>query len=227
MVPPEGYLQEIREICDRNDVLMIADEVMTGFGRTGTNFGVDHWDVVPDIIAVAKGMSAGYTPMGGVIANDRIKNVFVGGSGKFVHGHTYGGNPLSSATALAVLEYIDKHNLVQASADRGEYLLEKLQVLMDNPIVGDVRGKGLMVGVELVKDKATREPFPRSMNLSERVTQETVKRGAIVYPGGGMAPGLQGDQFLIGPPLTITEEQVDELVEAIEGGLAAVAAEVT
>ncbi|MBZ4654487.1 MAG: Acetylornithine transaminase [Peptococcaceae bacterium] len=219
LVPHKDYFKIIRQICEHYDILFIADEVMTGFGRTGSMFAIEDWGVVPDLICVAKGMSAGYSPLGGVIAKDEIYEVFKNGSGSFVHGHTYGGNPLSAAVAVAVVKTILEDNLVENSRTVGEYLLGQLQDKLSSFwYVGDVRGKGLMQGVEIVKNKNTKEPFPASLNIAEKLTVTLMKFGVIVYPGNGMADGENGDQFLLAPPLIITKAEVDDLVERMEAG---------
>ncbi len=167
LVPPGGYFQRIRKICDRYDVLLISDEVMTGIGRTGKNFALDHWDVVPDMIVCAKGLGSGYTPLYCVIAKEAIHDTIKKGTGNFIHGFTYGQNPQSCAIGLAVLEYIEKNDLIDRSRLLGKYLLERLNGLLKHSIVGDVRGIGLFAGVELVSDKLTKEPFdPNSKSMA-------------------------------------------------------------
>lgn len=214
VVPPDGYFKVIREICDRHDILFIADEVMTGFGRTGSMFAMEQFGVVPDLITVAKGMSAGYVPLGGVVVKDEIYETFKKGSGVFVHGHTYGGNPLAAAVAVAVLEVLREENLVENSRVMGRYLLEELQEkLSGSPVIGDIRGRGLMQGVELVNDRATKAPFEPKLNVAEKATNVLMEHGVVVYPGTGAADGVAGDHFLLAPPLIITREQVDDLVQ--------------
>ena len=222
IVPHQDYFKIIRQICDYYDVLLIDDEVMAGFGRTGTMFSIEDFGVVPDMICVAKGMSAGYSPLGAVIAEDEIYNTYKNGSGVFVHGHTYGGNPLSAAVALAVVKTLIKDNLVENVRTIGAYLLAQLQEkLLPFSFVGDVRGKGLMLGVEIVRDKLTKEPYPVSLGMAEKLTVTLLKHGVIVYPGTGNADGVNGDQFLLAPPLTITKDQADELVEKMAAGFKA------
>ncbi|MCL1993945.1 MAG: aspartate aminotransferase family protein [Spirochaetes bacterium] len=221
LVPHPDYFKIIRQICDHYDILLIDDEVMAGFGRTGSMFAIEDFDVVPDLICAAKGMSAGYVPLGAVIAKDEIYEAFKNGSGVFVHGHTYGGNPLAAAAALEVLKVIQTENLVENSKINGAYLLKQLQEkILPFWFVGDVRGKGLMQGVEFVRDKKSKEPFARKHGLAEKLTQTLMKHGVVVYPGDGMADGENGDQFLLAPPLIITKDQVDELVEKIVAGFA-------
>lgn len=221
IVPHKDYFKIIREICDHYDILLIADEVMAGFGRTGSMFSIEDWGVVPDMICAAKGMSAGYSPLGAVIAKEEIYNTFKQGSGVFVHGHTYGGNPLSAAVALEVIKTLVEDKMVENSRMVGDYLLAQLkETLLPFSYVGDVRGKGLMLGVEIVKDKVTKEPFPVKMGMAEKLTNTLMKHGVIVYPGNGNADGENGDQFLLAPPLIITKDQADELVEGLVAGFA-------
>jgi adenosylmethionine-8-amino-7-oxononanoate aminotransferase len=216
LVPKDGYFQRIREICDRYDVLLIVDEVMTGIGRTGRNFAVDHWGVKPDMIVCAKGLGAGYYPVFCVITTEAVHAAIKQGNGNFVHGHTYSQNPLACATALAVLDYIEKHELVRRSADLGAYLLEKLQILYRHDIVGDVRGLGLFAGVEFVRDRKTKEPFPPARKVNALVSNLAFDKGLIVYPGGGGADGVNGDHVLIAPPFIITEGEIDRLVAILD-----------
>lgn len=219
IVPHKDYFKIIRQICDHYDILLIDDEVMAGFGRTGSMFSIEDFGVVPDMICAAKGMSAGYSPLGAVIAKEEIYNTYKNGSGIFVHGHTYGGNPLSAAVALAVVKTLIKDNIVENSRTVGEYLLAQLkEKLLPFSFVGDVRGKGLMLGVEIVKDKTTKEPYPVALGMAEKLTVTLVKHGVIVYPGNGNADGVNGDQFLLAPPLIITKDQADELVEKMVAG---------
>jgi len=166
---PEGYFQRVREICDRYGVLLIVDEVMTGFGRTGKNFAIEHWGVTPDIIASAKGMSGGYFPLGIVIAHERIVKPLVDRGQSFVGGHTYACNPLGAAVGLYVLNYIKDHNLVDRARALGEYFLQKLSDLLSLDIVGDVRGMGLLVGIEFVCDKVSKKPWPAALEVSKRI----------------------------------------------------------
>lgn len=216
IVPHHDYYKIIRQICDHYDILFIDDEVMAGFGRTGSLFAIDDFGVVPDMVCAAKGMSAGYSPLGAVIASDEIYNTVKKGSGIFTHGHTYGGNPLSAAVALAVIQVVITDNLAENARTVGAYLLAQLQEkLLPFSFVGDVRGKGLLLGVELVKDKATKEPYPASFGLAGKATEALIEEGVIVYPGTGNADGINGDQFLVCPPLIITKDQADELVEKV------------
>jgi adenosylmethionine-8-amino-7-oxononanoate aminotransferase len=217
---PPGYFRRIREICDRYDVLFIADEVMTGFGRTGRWFAVEHWDVVPDILVAAKGVSGGYAPLAVLAAHERVVTALREAGTPWVAGHTYAQNPVSATAGLAVLDYLQRHDLVRAAAERGAQLLSGLHGLIDrHRILGDARGLGLLLGVELVQDRATREPFPLEAGVAYRFARACIAEGAAVYPGQSGADGLLGDHALITPPLVITPEQVDELVGCIDRAL--------
>jgi adenosylmethionine-8-amino-7-oxononanoate aminotransferase len=222
LTPPPEYFPIIREICSRYDVLFIADEVMTGIGRTGASFAVNHWNVVPDIITTGKGVSGGYAPLAAMIVREPLFQAIATGSGAFVHGFTYGGHPPSAAAGAAVLKYVTEHRLVERAAERGRYLEERLAPLRSRRIVGDVRGKGLMWGIEFVRDRSTKEPFDRTLRVAERVGEAAFERGLIIYPGSGNADGVRGDQLLIGPPLVITEEEIDRLIEMLTGAIDAV-----
>jgi adenosylmethionine-8-amino-7-oxononanoate aminotransferase len=222
LVPKEGYWQRIREICDAYDIKLIADEVMTGCGRCGHNFCLDRWQVTPDLIVTAKGLSSGYTPLGAVIVMEEIHEAIREGSGAFVHGHTYSQNPLSTAIGATVLRYLEVHGLVERSKRMGEYLLGRLQGLFHLEMVGDVRGMGLFAGVELVKDKSTKATFDPKLKVNVQVAAEAVERGLITYPGGGGADGINGDHILIAPPFIITEAQIDEVVAILEESIKAV-----
>ena len=224
-VPPvPEYWPMVRDICDRHDLLLIADEVMTGFGRTGAHFAVDHYGVRPDILACAKGMSAGYAPLGAMVVKEELHRVLLEGSGRFTHGHTYGGNPLAAAAGVAVLEYYRQGRLVDNARVMGERLLAAIASLAGSPILGDVRGRGLLIGVELVADRATRRPFAAAAAVGERLAERCLAHGLVVYPGGGQADA-GGDHVLIGPPLTITAAEIDELARRFGLGLADLEAE--
>jgi adenosylmethionine-8-amino-7-oxononanoate aminotransferase len=213
---PEGYFEKIREICDKYNVLFIADEVMTGWGRTGTMFGMEHWGVTPDIIATAKGMTSGYTPLAAIIAHNRVWEPLIANNSPFRAGHTLGANAVSSAGALAVIDYLLKNGLVDNSARMGEYFLQRMkEKLLPVPIIGDVRGKGLMLGFEIVKDKAAKTPFPAEMKMSSKLQAEAFQRGLVTYSCTGCLHGDSGDMILLAPPLIITKEQIDEIVDIL------------
>jgi adenosylmethionine-8-amino-7-oxononanoate aminotransferase len=212
VVPKDGYWQRIRQICDAYDVKLIVDEVMTGIGRCGRNFGIETWGVVPDFIVLAKGLSSGYTPLGAVMVKDEIHAAIKEGSGAFVHGHTYCQNPLSTAIGAAVLRYIQNNGLVERSMRMGSYLMQKLASLNALDIVGDIRGLGLFAGIELVRDKASRAWFDRSLKVNLQVANQAFELGLITYPGNGGIDGIHGDHILLAPPFTISEAQIDEMV---------------
>jgi adenosylmethionine-8-amino-7-oxononanoate aminotransferase len=227
VVPPSGYLQTVAEICRRHGVLLIADEVMTGMGRTGRTFALEHWDVAPDILVTAKGLSSGYAPLGAVLVSKRVASAIADGSGAFLHGFTYNAHPISLAAGRAVLTRVREQELVQAadSESRGSTaatLRQALERLRDAKAVGDVRGIGLLWGVEFVADKTTKRPFTPELNFAGRAAQAAVNRGLLVYPVQGCVDGVSGDHVLIAPPAVITAEQIDwavkQLREAIEEG---------
>ena len=215
-----GYFQRIREICDRYGVLFIADEVMTGFGRTGRAWGLDHWNVIPDLITCAKGISGGYAPLGAVLAKPEFVEEVRSRSGSFVIGHTSSGNALSCATGSAVLRYILDHRLIENAASVGSYFKSRLdQLATRHAMIGDVRGLGLLLGIELVRDRTTKAPFPTAWNVGRRIGAATLERGLVSYPGTGTADGVAGDHLLYAPPLTISQDQVDDLVEILDMSL--------
>ncbi|CAN5366839.1 aspartate aminotransferase family protein [soil metagenome] len=228
MAPP-GYYERIREICDQYDILFITDEVMTGFGRTGKFWGIQHWDATPDIMTFAKGASSGYIPLGGVVISDRIHAQIDAGTRAFEHGHTYNGNPLACAVGLAVLKYIDDHNLVEASATNGEYLLAELRsALAHKPNIGDVVGAGMMNGIEIVADKKPKLAFPESARILARIGAATRARGILINPGFD-SQSLPTDPQRIGvcPPLIFTREQIDQTVAALAEAIDEVITDVT
>jgi len=223
---PPGYFEAIRDICDRHDVLLIADEVITGFGRTGRMWGIDHSGVEPDLIATAKGMSGGYAPLGGVLAKESVVAELERSRSNFVAGHTYVGHPVTCAAGVAALRYLLAHDLVENARVQGERLLAGLAQLAErHEIVGDVRGVGLMAGVEFVEDRTSKRPFPVGARVGPRIGDAALDRGLITYPLQGCVDGVEGDMHMLTPPLTITSEQVDELVSALDEAIAAVASE--
>lgn len=206
-VPPPGYVQRVAEICRSRGALLIADEVMTGMGRTGRNFAVEHWDVEPDIITLGKGVASGYAPLGAVIVGPRVVEVFAGGSGAFQHGFTYQAHPVSMAAGNAVLDVMEEQKLFSRVAEASRHLFAALEPLRSHPHVGDVRGMGLLAGVEFVKDKTSRGPFPREENVCEKVRQAAMEQGVLTYPTQGCVDGRQGDHILLAPPFIISREE--------------------
>lgn len=220
VVPPLGYLQAITEICRRRGVLLIADEVMTGMGRSGRNFAVEHWNVEPDILVAAKGLSSGYAPLGAVIASKKVVDAVAEGSGAFLHGFTYNAHPISLAAGRAVMRHLQANQLVQAAdsgcgGSAGARFKAGLERLRSEEAVGDVRGIGLLWAIEFVSDKTTKRPFPPERNFSGRVGAAALKRGLLVYPMQGSADGLSGDHLLLAPPAIITQEQIDWSVDQL------------
>ncbi len=230
VVPPDGYWPAIADVCRRHGVLLIADEVMTGFGRTGRWFGLDHWGIRPDLLVAAKGATSGYWPFGFVAAAGPVFETVAGGG--FVHGFTYSHSVVGAAVAREVLRILREERLVEASAAKGERLRSLVaEAVRDHPHVGDVRGRGLMVGVELVADAGTRAPFPRARRRTEAVVAAARERGVLLYSGTGCANGVDGDVILLGPPFVTTDAELERIAtvvaEAVEAATGAGAAAAT
>jgi len=214
-VPPDGYWPAIADVCRRHGVLLIADEVMTGFGRTGRWFALDHWGVRADILVAAKGASSGYWPFGFVAASDEVYSA-VSGPGGFVHGFTYSHAPVGAAVAREVLRILVAEDLVTASATKGERLRALVSAALDgHPAVGDIRGRGLLVGIELVADRDTRAAFPRADRVVEAVVHGARERGVLLYSGTGQANGVDGDTILLGPPFIVTDPELERIAEVL------------
>lgn len=218
-VPPDDYWPSVQEICRRHGVLLIVDEVMTGFGRTGRWFGSDHWAVMPDILAAGKGASSGYWPLGLAACSGEIFEA-VSRTG-FVHGFTYSHSAVGAAVGGAVLAKLRDGSLVEASRAKGELLLKELtSALAEDPHAGDVRGLGLMVGIELVEDRDTKRPFPRAARAAERVVAAATEAGLLLYSSTGCADGSSGDLVMLGPPFVITESELSEAVDKTRTAIA-------
>ena len=217
VIPPvPGYFARVREICDRYGVLLILDEVMCGMGRTGSLHACEQEDVAPDLLIIAKGLGAGYQPIGAVLVGGRVFDAIVGGSGFFQHGHTYMGHPTACAAALAVQKAIRSRDLLSNVRAMGNVLADALIARFGNhPHVGDVRGRGLFRGIELVADRGTKEPFDPDRRLFARIKRHAMDRGLICYPGGGTADGRRGDHVLLAPPFILEEAQVEEIVDKL------------
>ena len=225
LVPPAGYMQRIREICTQHGVLLIHDEVMTGGGRTGRFFGAEHWDVVPDLISISKGFGGGYVPLGAMIARDDIVEAVMGAGG-FIHGFTYAGNPLACAAGCAVLEQIEAHDLIGNAARMGDRLADRLNGLMQRyPLIGDVRGKGLLMAFELMADRGSKAPLPTSLNAHARLVDIAYDNGLIIYSRRTRG-GTSGDHFLVCPPMIVDEAQLDEITDMLDRSLASYMAEI-
>jgi len=218
-VPPPGYWQRVRQICDRYDVLLIADEVLTGAGRTGRWAAVEHFDVVPDIMTMGKGLSGGYVPLSAVITSARIIDPIARGSGGFKHAQTFSHSPAICAAGLAAVRHIKANHLVARAAAMGEILHRKLAPLAVREGVGDVRGIGLLAGIELVADKQTRAPFPRSAKVAETLVAAALEVGLVLWSNSGHADGVTGDLVMVAPPFIISEAEIDTLVARLERAL--------
>jgi hypothetical protein len=218
-VPPDDYLPRVAETCRRYGVLLVADEVMCGFGRTGRWFAVEHSGVAPDLVTCGKGMSSGYAPVGAVLAREGVVEA-VDAAGGFVHGFTFSHHPVTAAACLAVLEILERERLVERAALLGARLAARLAVLRARPHVGDVRGRGLMWGIELCEEPSARRPFPRARRTAERVTERALEQGLVVYPSTGCA-GADGDVLMVAPPLVTTDAQLEEMVSLLERALGA------
>ncbi len=226
VVPPDGYWQKVREICDKYGVLLMVDEVMTGFGRTGKWFAIEHYDVVPDVITMAKGISGGYVPLGATSMRPWVAEKFE--ENQWVHGHTYSGHTLAMAAGVAAIEIYKADGLIQRSAEMGAYLMERaLELQEKHPSVGDVRGKGLFVGLELVKNRKTREPIhealwegPRPPTAKVKVLAKMLEEGLYCLPG-------QTSVIMLCPPLTITKDEIDFAIDVLDRVLPIADAEVS
>src|SRR5580658_5355764 len=220
-VPPVGdYFKRVRAICDRYGVLLILDEVMCGMGRTGTLHACEQEGIAPDLMAVAKGLGGGYQPIGAVMLTKRIYEAFANGSGTFQHGHTYMGHPMAAAAALAVQDVIRRDRLLANVVEMGARLERRLKErFCQHPFVGDIRGRGLFWALELVSDRASKEPFDHALKLHARVKREAMARGLMVYPMGGAIDGVQGDHILLAPPFIIGPSEVDMIVERLDASL--------
>jgi hypothetical protein len=211
-----GYFKFVREICDRHGILVILDEVMCGMGRTGTLHACEQEGIAPDLIAIAKGLGGGYAPIGALLVQEKIFGTVASGSGTFQHSHTYMGHPLACAAALAVQRVMRRDNLLDNVRRQGAYLSRRLKERFDNhPFIGDVRGRGLFQGIELVADRDTKKPFEPKLKLHERAKHEAMTRGLMVYPMGGTVEGVAGDHVLLAPPFIVDEQLVDTIVERL------------
>ena len=215
-----GYFKRIREICDRYDVLLILDEVMCGMGRTGTLHACEQEGVAPDLLLLAKGLGAGYQPIGAMIVSEKIYQAIASGTGSFNHGHTYMGHAVGCAAALAVQQVIKDDGLLSNIQNQG-LVLENLLLerFGSHPRVGDVRGRGLLRAIEIVEDRRSKKPFASTLKLHARIKQQAMAEGLICYPGGGTADGESGDHVLIAPPFNVTQSQIEEIVAKLASAL--------
>ncbi|HEU5170201.1 MAG TPA: aspartate aminotransferase family protein [Gemmatimonadales bacterium] len=211
-VPPPEYFRRVREICDRHDVLFIADEVLTGAGRTGTFTAIEQFGIVPDLMTLGKGIGGGYAPLSVLVAPEHVALVLAAGSGGLVHAQTFSHHPMLCAGGLAALRYLREHRLVERCARMGRLLHELLEPLRALPHVGDVRGRGLLAGIEFVEAGETRAPFPRSEGFAEAFTAAALEEGLVVWPNVGHADGRNGDLVMLAPPFVITQDEIGEIV---------------
>ncbi len=220
-VPPvSDYFKRIRQICDQYGILLILDEVMCGMGRTGSLFACEHDGIAPDIITIAKGLGAGYQPIGAMLCSADIYSVIEQGSGYFQHGHTYLGHPVACAAALAVVSKLSQHQLVERSALMGDVLSEALHERFDqHPNVGDIRGRGLFQAIELVKDRESKQPFNAELSIHQKIKKAAFAAGLICYPMGGTIDGVSGDHILLAPPFIIEDTHVEQLVDRLDRAL--------
>jgi hypothetical protein len=225
-VPRPGFWRRVRELCDRHGVLFVADEVLSGAGRTGTWSALEPYGVTPDVLVMGKGIAGGYAPLSAVVAPRRIVDVLAEGSGALLHAQTFSHHPVTCAAGLATLEYIAAHDLIGRCARLAPAFHAALEPLRDLPHVGDTRGRGLLAGIEFVEDKESRAPFPRAVRFAERFTDAARDAGLIVWPNSGQADGTNGDLVMLAPPFVITEAEiamiVDRLRTALDATLAAV-----
>jgi adenosylmethionine-8-amino-7-oxononanoate aminotransferase len=218
-VPPRGYWTTIRRICDRNDVLLIADEVMTGAGRTGKWLACHHFGLVPDIVVMGKGLTSGYFPLSAVAAKKGLLDAIRKKGRNFLHAQTFAHHPVGCAAAMATLEYLKGHNLIARCARAGRELKHRLEGLLDRPHIGDIRGQGLLIGIEFVKDKKKKTPFAREQKYVEAFVARALARGLVLWPNIGHADGTNGDLVMVAPPFTVTEDEISLIHDRIDSTL--------
>jgi adenosylmethionine-8-amino-7-oxononanoate aminotransferase len=223
--PQPEYFPKIREICDRYGVLLIVDEVITGFGRTGRNFGIEHYGVVPDLMVMGKGISSGYAPLAAVAVRDHVRAVFAEKGVAFEHIFTYGGSPVAAAAGIAVVDILRRERLAEHAEELAPVLASTLDGLREFPFVGDVRSIGFMAGIEFVADRETRAPFPAAAKVAVRVREASLRNGIVTYPGTGMADGKSGDIISLYPPLTFTLDDIADMGDRLRATFADVGRE--
>jgi adenosylmethionine-8-amino-7-oxononanoate aminotransferase len=220
-VPAPEYWPRIRAACDRSGVLLIADEVLTGAGRTGTWSALEPYGVVPDIMTLGKGIAGGYAPLSAVVAPRRIADVLARGSGALLHAQTFSHHAVLCAAGVATLRYLRQHALIERCASIAPAFHERLGALRDLPGVGDVRGRGLLAGVEFVADPVTRAPFPRSARFAEKFVAAALDEGLVVWPNVGQADGVNGDLAMLAPPFVVSHDEIDLIVQRFGAALRA------
>lgn len=223
VTPPPEYWSLIREICDEYEIMLIADEVLSGMGRTGKWFGIEHWNITPDIITIGKGAAGGYFPLGIVATRGEYVDLIFAGAGDFAHGGTYSHHAVGAAAGLATITYIQKDDLVTQVAQKESLFRQTLETAL-RPLecVGDIRGKGLLWGIELVADPTTKEPFDKKIHFAQKVADEAFQRGVIIYPGSGCADGVSGDLVMLGPPFAIQQHEIEFVVNMLREAVLAV-----
>ncbi|MBD8891314.1 aminotransferase class III-fold pyridoxal phosphate-dependent enzyme [Roseibium litorale] len=220
LVPPEGYIKRLREICDRHDILLIADEVLTGLGRTGRWLAMDHEGVKADIVILGKGLNAGYFPISGILASERINGLLTRNQASFALGHTHSNHPVAAAAANAVLDILEQDSLVERAATMGAYLGDRLRAMIDDmPFATHLRGKGMLWGVELVQDDISYSPWPSELNAADTVVRHAFDLGLIVYPSSGFINGTSGDAVIVAPPFNTPQAVLDTLVDRLTTAL--------
>jgi len=228
LTAPPGYFKRVREICDRHGILLLLDEVMCGMGRTGTLHACEQEGVAPDLMAIAKGLGGGYQPIGAVLVGGRVIDAIATGSGFFQHGHTYIGHPVACSAALAVLNVLERDGLVARCAVQGAVLRARLEEAFgSHDFVGDIRGRGLFLALELVRDRATKEPFDPALRVHARVKRAALEAGLMCYPMGGTIDGVRGDHVLLAPPFVVSEREIGQIVERLAGAVDAAVAQAT
>lgn len=222
VVPQPDYFARIREICDRHDILLIADEVITGFGRTGANFAIDHFGVIPDVITCGKGLGSGYAPIGALVMHEKVVDALDSSGDALFTGYTYSGHPVSCAAGAAVLQYVKRHGLVQRVREEEPWLHELVGRLASHPSVGDIRGKGFLIGIELVADKVTKRPFPLEVRFGKKVVKKAWELGMVIRAESGTVNGVAGDHLLLAPPLVTSRDDLTKMVTILDEALGSV-----
>jgi adenosylmethionine-8-amino-7-oxononanoate aminotransferase len=215
----DGYAARIAEICRKHGILLVADEVMSGMGRTGTSFAIQHWGVQPDIILTGKGIASGYAPLGAVLVAPHVVEAFEKGTATFMHGFTYQSHPVATAAGNAVFDYLETHKLFDRVSPAGEVLRRALSAFENHPHVGEIRGLGLLLAVEFVKEKSTREPFPKEAGIAEKIRQAALEKNVLTYPSQGCVEGSRGDHVLLAPPFIITPQECQLIADALQYAL--------
>jgi adenosylmethionine-8-amino-7-oxononanoate aminotransferase len=214
-VPPPEYLQIIRKICDDYGILLIADEIMTGAGRTGKWLACHHFDFIPDIVVMGKGLTSGYFPLSAIAVKNDITNSIYEKGESFLHFQTFSHHPVGCAAGLAALDLIKNHNLLEKCSELGRMMFKDISSLLDHPHVGDIRGKGMLIGIEFVQNKKTKAPFPRSEKYAEKFILKAIKKGLVLWPNVGHADGINGDLIILAPPFIIGQDEITQILNIL------------